>query len=142
MSFDLRIEEDDLVISDETGDISLVTAADKLTQDILKILITEAGNNFAHVWYGSTILKFVGSTLPDSVLDTAIKEAILNALEELRSLQLEQEQTQLVLANEKLAQVLDIKVLRSLDDARLLNVFIKYRSGSREVVEETFSIII
>ena len=52
MSFDLSIEKGDIKIGSD-GSLSTVSGNNKLRQDIIKILLTDIGDNKFHPKYGS-----------------------------------------------------------------------------------------
>ena len=54
MSFDLTLNKGDIKITN-TGTVSTVTSNAKLKQDIIKILLTEVGDNKFHPEYGSHV---------------------------------------------------------------------------------------
>jgi len=80
MSFDLKILKGDIVL-DKAGDLKIVQRNSKIKQDILKILLTDIGENKFHSFYGSKAGKLdVGSILDQefhrSKLDDSVAQAI------------------------------------------------------------------
>lgn len=124
MSFDLKIKNADLVI--ENGDIKSIIDSEKLIQDVLKICLTPVGFDALNPWYGSFLSKTViGSPESDSLLNTVSKNQIIKALENLKDLQVYQIKSQQKLsADEQIASVQSVQVLRSEIDPRVFEVYI------------------
>jgi hypothetical protein len=124
MSFDLKIKNADLVI--ENGDIKSIIDSEKLIQDVLKICLTPVGFDALNPWYGSFLSKTViGSPESDSLLNTVSKNQIIKALENLKDLQGYQIKSQQKLsADEQIASVQSVQVLRSEIDPRVFEVYI------------------
>ena len=86
MSFDLKIINRDLVINQ--GDLQTVQDSEKLIQDILKMLLTEAGSNPIHPGYGSYLSRsVVGNAAGTSVIVQIAQAQINNCLSGLQQLQ-------------------------------------------------------
>ena len=76
MSFDLKIQRGDLVL-DSSGQLNIVERNDKIIQDIIKILLTDLGENKFHPYYGSSAGKLdVGSVLDQDFFKTKIEGAL------------------------------------------------------------------
>lgn len=122
MSFDLLISDGDLVI--RSGALATVINAQKLSQDILKICLTAVGSNPIHPTYGSYLSRSViGNAMKSSVVVQIAQSQINTCLTNLQSIQANQVKNfQQVSADEQLASVLGISVLRSTADPRNYNV--------------------
>src|SRR5574339_112000 len=125
MSFDLKIKNGDLVINN--GILQTVVDSEKLIQDILKMCLTTAGTNPLHPWYGSFISRtLIGNPQNTAVLVQIGKSQLNTALENLRNLQDQQVKSfQRVSADEQIAAILDISIIRSQIDPRLFDVRVK-----------------
>lgn len=125
MSYDLKINAGDLVL--QSGDLKKVIDSEKLIQDILKLCLTTAGTNPLIPWYGSFLSRsIIGTAMDEGMLIQIAKSQLTSALENLKSLQDLQIKTfQNVTADEQLASVLDISVLRNINDYRLFDVKIR-----------------
>lgn len=126
MSFDLRISGMDLQIS-STGDLRKVENADKLIQDILKIVYTPLGGNPFFPWYGSPISDtLIGSPLSFQFLESLATTQLRTSLERLQQLQTAQaKMKQKVTASEMLAAIQEVKIARNQTDPRYFKVTIR-----------------
>jgi phage baseplate assembly protein W len=140
MSFDLALIDSDLSRTPD-GTIRTVTRADKLKQDIVKIILTPVGSVKYHPWYGSAIDEgTIGQVLPDSMLFQDITTAIQQSLSRLQTLQRAQASGQKVELSEILASVNDIQIQRKYNDPRQVNVIVVAMAKDFNAVEEIFMI--
>jgi phage baseplate assembly protein W len=141
MSFDLKIINNDLAIS-SSGDLQKVVDTDKLVQDILKICLTTAGSNPLQPWYGSFLSRSViGSALSTDILVSIAKSQLNSALNDLRNLQnLQVQSMQKVSADEQIAAILGINVLRNQIDPRLFSVSIKVLTKGTKAPTTNFTV--
>lgn len=125
MSFDLKIINGDLVI--QNGDLRTVTDSEKLIQDILKICLTNVGSNPLNPGYGSFLSRtIIGNPMYTSTVVQIAKSQLNSCLTGLQNLQQKQiKSRQRMTADEQLAAITDISVVRSATDPRLFNVKIK-----------------
>lgn len=125
MSFDLKIINGDLVI--QNGDLRTVTDSEKLIQDILKICLTNVGSNPLNPGYGSFLSRtIIGNPMYTSTIVQIAKTQLNTCLTGLQNLQKNQVKSrQRMTADEQLAAITDISVVRSTIDPRLFNVKIK-----------------
>lgn len=140
MSFDLKIINGDLVI--QNGDLQTVVDSEKLIQDILKICLTEAGSNPLHPGYGSFLSRTViGNPIYTTTIVQISKSQLNTCLTNLQNLQQEQiKQRQRVTADEQLAAITDISVIRSSLDPRLFNITIKCRTKGFKPISTAFQV--
>jgi phage baseplate assembly protein W len=119
MSYDLQIINGDLVINN--GELQTVQDTAKLTQDILKILLTEVGADPLQPSYGSYLSRSViGNALTNGSIVQIAKSQINTCLTNLQQLQqLQVKSMQKVSADEQLAAITNISVTRSAYDPRL-----------------------
>jgi phage baseplate assembly protein W len=140
MSFDLKINRGDLVISQ--GTLKTVVDSEKLIQDILKICLTTAGSNPIHPWYGSFLSRtIVGSPEQSSVLVQMSKSQLSTALDNIKSLQEMQVKTmQRVSADEQLGAITDISIIRNQIDPRFFDIKISAVSKGSKPITTNFRI--
>lgn len=140
MSFDLKIVNGDLVINQ--GALKTVTDSEKLIQDILKICLTDVGGNPLHPSYGSFLSRsVVGSALQTNVVVSIASSQINTCLTNLQHLQqLQLNSFQRVSADEQLAAITGISVLRSAFDPRLFNVKISCLTKGFQPVTTAFTV--
>lgn len=140
MSFDLKVIDGDLVI--KNGQLDTVTGTDKLTQDILKIVLTTIGSNPFHPFYGSFISRtLIGSYLDTDILFTMAQSQLQVALETLKALQnIQLSSLQKMSADEQIAAITDVSVNRNKFDPRLIDIIIKVTSKAFTRSEARFQI--
>ena len=140
MSFDLRIKNADLSIIN--GKLEKVTGSDKLIQDILKIIYTDAGTNPFNPWYGSYFNKsIVGSNFDSEMIVKISQNQLQNTLDMLKKIQqLQVSSLQTVTPDEQIASIVDISVNRSKVEPRLFDVIIKVLTRALTPVNVNFSI--
>ena len=140
MSFDLALINSDLDIKAD-GTIRTVEKTDKLSQDIVKIILTPINSMRFHEWYGSAINEgTIGNVLPDNILFNDISIAISDSLQRLMILQRAQSAQQRVDPSELIASIAEVNVGRNASDPRQINVVVRIISQNLTPVEETFSI--
>lgn len=140
MSFDLKIVNGDLVVNQ--GALQTVVDSEKLIQDILKICLTDVGGNPIHPSYGSFLSRsVVGNPQHTSVVVQIAKSQINTCLTNLQYLeQLQIKSLQKVSADEQLAAITGISVVRSAFDPRLFNVKISCLTKGFKPITTAFSI--
>lgn len=140
MSFDLKIVNGDLVVNQ--GALQIVKDSEKLIQDILKICLTDVGSNPLHPSYGSFLSRSViGSPMQTSVIVQIATSQINTCLTNLQYLQqLQLKSFQKVSADEQIAAVTGISVLRSAFDPRLFTVKISCLTKGFQPVSTAFTI--
>lgn len=142
MSFDLKITNNDLAINVD-GTLQTVSNNDKLTQDILKAILTPKGSNIFFPWYGSDLSnRVVGKNLPATLLDIEIKRSIEDSLMNLIALQKNQAVSQYVSAAETIASINDISVSRNEADPRQFDIYISVLTRKLTVIETSFTVAI
>jgi hypothetical protein len=117
MSFDLKLFGGDLEISN--GDFAIVEDADKLTQDILKLVSTQLGSNPFFPAYGSPISQALIGTSDLSFAQDVATQQLKASIERLKDLQQDQmRNNQIVTAQEQIAIIRDVSVNQAKDDPR------------------------
>lgn len=140
MSFDLKIENRDIVISG--AKLKKVEGQNKLIQDILKICLTEAGSNPLHPGYGSYIHQsVVGSTLGAEISVVVAKNQLNNALENLKLLQDAQVRSyQRVNPEELIAAILAISVEQNKINPTLFDIRISVANKAFSKINTQFNV--
>lgn len=126
MSYDLRINEGDLVIASD-ADLDRVEDNEKLVQDILKMLMTPVGSNVFFPWYGSLLPgTMIGQVIDETFRRTAIEQQINNSLEMIQKLQRQQAADgQRVTPGELLAAIQSVEVNRNVVDPTYFTIHVK-----------------
>lgn len=126
MSFDLKIQNGDLVIAG-SGDLAKVENTEKLIQDILKMVTVRLGSNPFFPWYGSPMSDtLIGSPLSFEFLETLASSQLRTSLETLQKLQKAQSASgQKVTPAEMLAAIQEVRIERNQTDPRYFRVIIK-----------------
>lgn len=141
MSYDFKIQNGDLAIDPNTGDLTKVENTDKLIQDILKIALTKKGSNQFYPWYGSSIAGLVGQVFDFNFTASAASEQLRGSLEILQKLQQAQIATgQTVTAAESFAAIKQIGVARSPVDPRIVQVNIAVLTKALTTAYTSFNI--
>ena len=124
MSFDLKLEKGDIKIGTD-GLIQTVTGNAKLKQDILKILLTQLGDNKFHPDYGSYIgVLQIGHYADEKLVVLDIESSARTAIRNLMSLQRAQARRQGLSPGEIIVDVANLSVTRDEVDPRLYNIYI------------------
>ena len=140
MSLDLQLINGDLSISN--GQLNTVQDSQKLIQDILKICLTDVGGNPLYPSYGSFLSRSViGNPAPSSVIVQIATSQLNTCLSNLQTLQqLQLKSFQKMSADEQLAAILGISVIRSSNDPRLFNVKIKCMTKGLQPISTSFMV--
>lgn len=140
MSFDLKIINGDLRI--EKGDILAVENSEKLIQDLLKIAITDIGANPIYPWYGSYLSRsMVGNILDESITIDIARQQLSSSIDKLIQLQKSQLLNfQSITADEHIANLQEVNIIRSETDPRLYFVSIKCISKGIKPITTVFNI--
>ena len=140
MSFDLKIVNGDFVIGN--GNLKTVVDSEKLIQDILKMCLTTAGSNPIHPWYGSFISRtIVGNPNYTSILVQIAKSQLTTALQNLKDLQeLQIKALQKISADEQIAAISDISVIRNEIDPRLFSIVISVLTKGLKPITTAFEV--
>ena len=139
MSFDLRINQGDLVIGSD-GDLSKVEDVEKLIQDVLKILMTPIGANVFFTWYGSLLSgSMVGQVMDATFRRSAVEQQIRSNLETLQRMQKQQAANgQRVTPGELLAAIQNIQVHRNVVDPTYFTVAVRILTKGFQSATATF----
>jgi hypothetical protein len=140
MSFDLKLNKGDLVL--KNGQLQKVVDSEKLIQDILKMCITTAGSNPIHPWYGSFISRtIIGNPNYSSVLVQIGKSQLNTALQNLKDLQdIQIKSFQRVSADEQIATISDISIIRNNIDPRIFDIQIYVISKGMKPITTAFRV--
>tara|TARA_B100001029_G_C14989453_1_gene411116 strand:+ start:259 stop:690 length:432 start_codon:yes stop_codon:yes gene_type:complete len=140
MSFDLSIEKGDVKIR-PNGSVETVSGNAKLKQDIIKILLTNFGENKFHPKYGSHVgaLK-IGHHADSRLAAIDVESSARNAVRNLVSLQRAQARRQALTPGEVIVDILDVRASRDNSDPRIYNVFISVLTQELTEVSSTVSV--
>lgn len=142
MSFDLKIKNGDLSLG-ATKDIDIVENGEKLTQDVLKIILTPLGGNPFFPWYGSPISQsLVGAAYETNFIASLASNQLRGAIEKLQNMQKEQMRStnQIVTAQEQIAAVQNINVERNATDPRFFGIVLTVISKAFQRVQTQFNV--
>ena len=137
----LRVEDD--FFFNPLGRVVIVEDEAKLLQDEKKFVITVRGSNPFHLYIGTAIVEIVGSKLVDSSFtETTITQEIVDTLQNLKDLQIQQENLQVVTDREFLYRIILIDVKQSEIDPSVFNVLIVSvnRAGDNAEFEQMISV--
>jgi phage baseplate assembly protein W len=124
MSFDLTVEKGDIKIG-PSGSVQIVSGNSKLRQDIVKILLTDLGDNKFHPKYGSHVGALqIGHYADSKLMSLDIETSARNALKNLMALQRSQSRRQALTPGETIVDILNVTVKRDDVDPRLYNIFV------------------
>ena len=140
MSFDLKIINGDLVLAN--GKLKTVVDSEKLIQDILKMCLTTARSNPIHPWYGSFISRtIIGNPNYTSILVQISKSQLNTSLQNLKELQnLQIKSFQRVSADEQIASISDISIIRNNLDPRIFDIVIKVITKGLKPITTAFEV--
>ena len=140
MSFDLTLDKGDIKI-DKTGRVSVVKSNGKLRQDIIKILLTEVGDNKFHPNYGSQVGSIqIGHYSDAKFVENDLTDSANKAIRNLMSLQRAQSRRQKLSPGEMIIEVLDISVSRDQLDPRMYNIFVSVLTQALDEVKSNITI--
>lgn len=140
MSFDLKIKNGDIVI-ESSGLLASVSGNQKIRQDIVKILLTNFGDNKFHIRYGSDVgaLK-IGEVADQKIIEMDIKRSVEEAIRYLISLQKSQSRSQYLSSSEIILDISNISTERDSEDPRLYNIFISVLTQKLDIINEVITI--
>lgn len=139
MSFDLKLDEGDLRI--ESGDLAIVSDSNKLTQDLLKIIITPLNSNPVHPWYGSNVgLALLGNTFDLDFGLEAARMQVSTAVDNLLRMQLAQSQEQILSPAESILSIKDVYVNTNSIDRRVVEIKASVVSAALTVTDVRFTV--
>lgn len=140
MSFDIKLLKNDIAI-DRDGSLRTVSDNEKLRQDIVKILITELGENKFHPSYGSKVGSIEIGHVPDQeLLELDLSASTENSIRNLINLQRTQARRQFLTPGETIVDIVNINVERDLLDPRMYNVFISVLTQRLTLLTESVTV--
>lgn len=122
----------------DTGDIKTVRGYDLLYQICLKAILTEVGSNPYFPAYGSSVMNSIGEKALTGV-EYRIQESVRRALQVVQNVQAQQCRSQIVTAEEKLAEIKMVRGTRDPNDPTVINVEVTVVSASRTPVKLTMT---
>jgi len=140
MSFDLKLYQGDFLL-DSAGRPVRVIESQKLTQDVLKIILTEKGSNPYHPRYGSYVhAHAVGQSFSNSfIIKNKVYDSVDQAVQYLQQLQDQQRLTQRVDPAELILAIEDSHVWVDEADPRQYNVNVVVLSEYLTNIETSFA---
>jgi len=140
MSFDLSIEKGDIKIN-SSGSVETVSENSKLKQDIVKILLTDLGDNKFHPKYGSHVGALqIGHYADSRLMSLDLESSARNALKNLMALQRSQARRQALTPGEVIVDILNVMVKRDEADPRLYNIFVSVLTQALTEVSSLVSV--
>jgi phage baseplate assembly protein W len=140
MSFELKIKNGDISLEGD-GTISIISGNEKIRQDIIKIILTELGENRFHPNYGSNTGYFqIGQAIDQGVIELDMQQSAESAIRYLIALQREQTKKQLLSSSEVIVDVNFVKIERNETDPRLYNIYISVITQKLETITESVTI--
>lgn len=138
MSFDLKIQDGDLVIGTD-GDLKKVEKTDKLVQDLLKISTTLRGSKIKYPFYGSLISNsLIGSVFPEDFTNTYASSQLRDSVKTLIDLQNIQEKYQYLSPEESIGALRDVSIQRFPSDPRYFLIYISVLNKAFTKVDAQF----
>ena len=137
MSFDIKIRNGDIVYRNGAAD--RVKDEDKLTQSLVKILLTEIRPYSLRPGYGTNI-EMIPQAIVDTIRLAKMEDSVKGAISYLINEQRRQVNYQYLSPGEIIRELLAISVNRSSIDPRQFEIYIVIRAGSGNIVEKKFYI--
>jgi hypothetical protein len=140
MSFDLKLFGGDLVLNN--GDLAIVEDADKLVQDILKLVSTQLGSNPFFPGYGSPITQILIGTSDILLSEEMATHQLKASIERLKDLQQDQiKHNQIVTPQEQIAVIRDVSIKQARDDPRYYYVNMTVINKAFQSVPVSFAVV-
>jgi|TARA_R110001583_G_scaffold16234_14_gene66317 hypothetical protein len=140
MSFDLSIKNGDIHF-DSSGMVKTVVKNSKLRQDIIKIILTDIGENRFHKGYGSALGRIgVGTASGRDIVELDIRSSAEAAIKKLMALQKAQAARQYLSPGEIIVSIVKIEAGRDTVDPRMYNVFISVLTGQLTEIREVVTV--
>ncbi len=140
MSFDLKIVNGDISL-DNSGQPVFVEKNSKLRQDILKILLTDLGENKYHSFYGSSAGKLdIGSVLDQSFYQKNLENSVSSAINNLIRMQRSQSRYQYVSPGETILEISSVRAFRDETDPRMWSIFVSVITLEQEELSQVITV--
>ena len=81
---------------DKLGEVVTVQKEKKMLQDLIKMTLAIKGSNKAHLWWGTSLISFIGTTRLPDYYKTKFKGELIEIGEKIKDLQTQQSQYQQV----------------------------------------------
>lgn len=125
------------LVFDRTGSIKNLSGTAKVSQQVLKILVTSLESNRLHSSYGASLNDYVGQNL-DLLLEFTIQQNVQAAINFLID-----QQRQLTIdlpANETIVRLADLQLVRDTADPRKLFITVKVTTADLQQVDSSLTI--
>ena len=140
MSFDFKIVKGDIKIGSD-GNPEKVFRYPKLKQDLIKILLTDNGENKYHPSYGSDLGRLdIGTNVDINFVESELSSSAIRAVNKLMQLQDFQRRRQYISPQETIIKVNSVSVFRDSSDPRMWNIFISVTTGGLDEINESLTI--
>jgi hypothetical protein len=110
--------------TDGVGNYFKVWREEKLIQDLLKITETILGSDPVALWYGMTLIKMIGAKLFPDYIQTKISSQILDALNNLKTAQIQQGNYQEVDPQEAIDFIKNLTVQQNVSQPSYYQAFV------------------
>jgi len=137
----LRLEDD--FFFNPLGLVVTVEQEQKLIQDMRKFVITTRASNRFHPYIGTAIAEMIGTKITDSgFVEVTLTEEIVDTLENLKSLQIQQQTIQEVTDREFIYRVILVNAKQSEIDPSVFNILVVAvnKAGETTEVEQTVNV--
>ena len=140
MSYDLKLLKGDLVLNN-SGSLRIVERNSKLRQDILKILLTDIGENKYHQYYGCLAGRLdIGNILDQDFFKTRLEDSVKSAIKNLMILQRNQIKYQYVSPAETIVDISGVAAYRDKADPRMWSIFVSIITLEQDEITESITI--
>lgn len=140
MSFDIKITGGDISIG-RSGALETVFDNNKLRQDIIKILLTNKGENKFHKSYGSKVGALeLGYVADQELVELDLQSSVEDAISYLINAQKIQQRFQYLTPGETIVSINNIFVERDLLDPRMYNIFVSVYTKKLTVITESIPV--
>jgi hypothetical protein len=122
--------------------LAIVEDADKLVQDILKLVSTQLGSNPFFPGYGSPISQILIGTSDISLSEEMATHQLKASIERLKDLQQDQiKHNQIVTPQEQIAVIRDVSIRQARDDPRYYYVNLTVINKAFQSVPVSFAVV-
>lgn len=126
------------------GVVVTVADAEKLLQDVRKMIFTVRGSNLFHPWYGAGLQEYIGRKAGNiDIIKGMIHSDIITSLDRMKSIQKQQAFVQPVTDGEALVGVTGITVEQDDADPTILRVGVTVinRAGDEDTMRDVFDLV-
>jgi len=128
---------------DSQGKVVTLTGAQKLIQDIRKVVLTESGSNIFHKWYGTEVVSSLASKITQSdIVTLRLSQSIRTALQQYSDTQRLQERASpgQVTDSERFGSLIRLNVAPDSVDPTTFNISIVFTNRSRDLLDTAMTV--